>query len=112
MVHIFFAFFIIFFIIIYGYIGYWFNKPVVAAVAVVVLAAATWPPMVLSPSAGADGASSDSFGKMLFRTRTRGYAVCSRRSDAGDCAAEGHVWQQILYHNLYRNVFSASVVAL
>lgn len=67
--------------------------------------------MALFPNVGADGASSGSFGKMLCRIRTRVCAVYSRHSDAGDYAVEGHVWQQILYHNLYRNVFSVFVVA-
>lgn len=79
---------------------------------VVVLAAAKMPPMASFPNADVDAASSDSSGKMLCHIRRRACAVCSHRSDAGDCAVEGHVWQQILYHNLYRNVFSVSAAVL
>lgn len=79
---------------------------------VVVLVVAMMPPMVLFPNADVDVALNDSSGKMLYHIRKRVCEVCSHRSDAGDCAVEGHVWRQILYHNLYRNVFSAFVVAL
>lgn len=61
-------------------------KPV-AVLAVVVKR----PPMALFPSVGADVASSGSFGKMLCHIRIRVCGVCSRRSDAGDYVAEGHV---------------------
>lgn len=70
------------------------------------------PPMASFPNADADGASSDSSGKMLCHIRRRACAVCSHRSDAGDCAEEGHVWQRIPYRNLCRSVFSVSAVAL
>lgn len=51
-------------------------------------------------------------GKRLCHIRKRVYAVYIHRSDVDDCVGEGHVWRQILYHNLYRNVFWAFVVAL
>lgn len=58
---------------------------------VVVFAVAKRPPMALFPSVGVDVASSGSFGKMLCHIRIHAYEVYSRRSDAGDCVAEGHV---------------------
>lgn len=66
-------------------ISKWMYKPVAG------LAAAMRPPTALFPSADVDEASNDSFGKMLCHIRIRVYVVCSRRSDAGDYVAEGHV---------------------
>lgn len=61
---------------------------------------------------GADATSNDSSGKMLCRIRKRAYAMCSRRSDDGGCAAIGHAWRRILCRTMRRSVFSVFVVEL
>lgn len=66
---------------------------------------------VSSPNADVDVASNDSSGRMLYRIRRHAYVMCSCRLDGGDCVAINRVWQQILFHNWCRSVFSVSAVA-